>query len=87
MEKQSLSSTKKEVNESHNVSMNFSVDMFYKIPNNHQNHTTPYVVHGLIQNCHLEFDPKLGQGKCEIRHIPCIYNSCTDHSEIIFIPT
>ena len=86
METQSLSSAKKEDTESHNVSMNFSVDMFYKLPNNHQHHTNPYVVHGFILNYHLQFDPKLGQGKCEIRHIPCVYNSCTHHSDFIWIP-
>ena len=62
MEKQSLSSTNKEDTESQNVSMHFSVDMFYKLPHNHQHHTKPYVVHGLIQNHHLQFDPKLCQG-------------------------
>ena len=64
MEKQSLPSTNKEDNESHNVSMHFSVDMFYKFPHNHQHHTKPYVVHGLIRNYHLQFDPQLGQRKC-----------------------
>ena len=69
------------------VSMEFSVDMFYKIPHNNKNHTKPYVVHVLIRNYHLQFDPKLGQGKCEIRHIPCVYNSCTDHLDFLWIPT
>ena len=66
--------------------MNFSVDMFYKLPNNHQHHIKPYVVHGLIRNHHLQFDPKLGQGKCEIRHIPCVYNSCTYHLDFLWVP-
>ena len=83
--KQSLSSTNKEDTESHNVSMHVSVDMCYKLPHNHQNHTKPYVVHGLIRNYHLHFDPKLGQGKCEIRHIPCVYNSCTDQLDFLWI--
>ena len=87
MEKYSLPSTNKEDTESHDVSMNFSVDMFYKIPHNHQQHTKSYAVHGLIRNHHLQFDPKLGQGKCEIRHIPCVYNSCTDHLGFCWIPT
>ena len=85
--KQSLSSTNKEDTESQNVSMNFSVDTFYKLPHNHQNHTKPYFVHGLIQNYHLQFDRKLGQGKFEIRHIPCVYNSCTDHLDFPWITT
>ena len=67
--------------------MNFSVDMFYKYPHNHQHHTKLYVVHGLIRNYHLQFDPELGQGKCEIRHIHCVYNSCTDHLDFLWIPT
>ena len=87
MEKQSLSSTNKEDTESQNVSMNFSVDMFYKLAHNHQYHTNPYVVHGLIRNYHLQFGPKLGQGKIEIRHIPCVYNSFTDHLDFIWITT
>ena len=62
-------------------------DMFYKLPHNHQHHTKPYVVHGLIRNYHLQFDLELGQGKCEIRHIPCVYNSYTDHLDFIWIPT
>ena len=87
MEKQSLSSTHKEDTEYQNVSMHFSVDMFYKLPQNHQHHTKPYVVHGLIPYYHLQFDPKLGQENCEIRHIPCAYNSCTDHLDFSWIPT
>ena len=87
MEKQSLSSTNKEDTESKNVSMNVSVDMFYKLPYNHQHHRKPYVVHGLIRNYHLQFGPKLGQGECEIKHIPCVYHSCTDNLDFIWIPT
>ena len=87
MEKQSLSSTNKEDNEYQNVSMNFSEDIFNKLPHNHQHHTKPYVVHGLIRNYHLQFDPKLGQKKCEIRHTPCVYNSCTAHLDFLWIPT
>ena len=43
----------------------------------------PFVVY---LNYHLQFDPKLGQGKCEIRHIPFVYNSYTHHSDFIWIP-
>ena len=67
--------------------MNFSVDMFYKIPHNLQQHTNSYAVHGLIRNYHLQFDQKLGQGKFEIQYIPCVYNSCTGHLDFILIPT
>ena len=57
--------------ESQNVSMNFYVCMFYKISHNHQHQTNPYRVHGLILNYNLQFEPQLGQRKCEIRHITC----------------
>ena len=79
-------SQKNEDIESQNVSMTFSVYMFYKLSHNHRHQTKPYGVHGLIWHYHLQFEPKLGQGKCEIWHVPCVCNSCTDHLDFLWIP-
>ena len=38
----------------------------------------PYVVRGLSKNHHLLLDPKLGNGKCAIRRIPCVCNKYTN---------
>ena len=36
-----------------------------------------HVAKGLSKHYHLRFDPKLGNGVCEIRRIPCAYVECT----------
>ena len=58
--------------------MSFSAEVFHKIPHNNQHNTNPYCGQGLIQNYHLNFDPKLGQGNCTIRRIPCACNAYID---------
>ena len=50
--------------------MIFSVEMFHKIPQNNQHYKNPYGVRDLNLHYQLHFDPKLGHGKCTIRHIP-----------------
>ena len=40
-------------------------------------HPKPRGANGLVKNYHLRFDPKLGHGICEIRHIPCVCVACT----------
>ena len=58
--------------------MSCSVEVFHKIPLNNQHNTKPYGLKDLIQYYHLHFDPKLGQGKCAIRIIPCACNAYID---------
>ena len=41
----------------------------------------PHGVYGLGKHYHMCFDPKLGHGMCEIRHIPCACNPCTSMLE------
>ena len=40
-------------------------------------HPKPHEARGLSKHYSLRFDPKLGDGICEIRHIPCAYVACT----------
>ena len=34
-------------------------------------HSKPHGAKGLGKNCHLRFDPKIGNGVCALSHIPC----------------
>ena len=40
-------------------------------------YSKPHGARGLIKHYHFRFDPKLGNGICEIRHIPCACVACT----------
>ena len=40
-------------------------------------HSKPHGARGLSKHYHLRFYPKLGNGVCEIRRIPCDYIACT----------
>ena len=40
-------------------------------------YSKPHGARGLSKHYHLYFDPKLGNGKCEIRFIPCACVACT----------
>ena len=40
-------------------------------------HSKPHGARGLSKHYHLRFDPKLGNGICEIRRIPCDFFACT----------
>ena len=74
---QILSSTKKEDVKFKNAPTSCSRVMFHKPPPNHRQYTNPYGVHGLFRRYKLQFDPELGQGKFEIRSIPCACNKYT----------
>ena len=53
-------------------------------------HYRPRGVRGLIKHCHLYFDPKLGNGICEICCIPCdfvAFTSMIDKPWIYGIPS
>ena len=53
-------------------------------------HSKPYVTRGLSKNHHLRFDPKLGDGICEICLIPCAcvaFTSILDKPWISVIPS
>lgn len=58
--------------------MSSSVDIFHKLPNNHQQYTNPHGVHGLVWHYHLRYEPKSVQGKCAIGRIRCVCNAFTD---------
>ena len=40
-------------------------------------HYKPHGARGLSKHNHLRFDPKIGNGVCEILHIPCACVACT----------
>ena len=40
-------------------------------------HSKPHGASGLSKHYHLRFDPKLGNGVCAIRRIPCACVACT----------
>ena len=40
-------------------------------------HSKPHGARGLSKHYHLRFDPKLGNGVCAIRRIPCACVACT----------
>ena len=40
-------------------------------------HSKPHGARGLSKHYHLRFDPKLGNGVCEILPIPCACVACT----------
>ena len=67
---------KKEDVEFQNVSISFSVHVFHKLPHNNQHYKKSNGVHGQLQSYHFKFDPRLGQGNCEIGRITCAYNAC-----------
>ena len=41
-------------------------------------HEKPHGVRDFIKHYHLQLETKLGNGKCEIRCIPCACISCTN---------
>ena len=41
-------------------------------------HANPHIGRDLSKHNHLRLDPKLGNGKCEIRQIPCAWIACTN---------
>ena len=81
-EKKDFITNKKEDIEFQNFSMNFYVDTFHKILQNHQQYKNPDGVSGLIWNYILWFKPELGQDKCEIRNTPCECSDCTDQLDL-----
>ena len=48
-------------------------------------HPKPHGARGLIKNCHLRFDPKLGHGIFAICRIPCACVGCTSMLDISWI--
>ena len=40
-------------------------------------HSKPHGARGMSKHYNLRFDPKLGNGVCAIRHIPCACVACT----------
>ena len=40
-------------------------------------HSKPHGARGLSKHYHLRFDPKLGNGVCATRRIPCACVACT----------
>ena len=53
-------------------------------------HSKPHGARGMSKHYNLRFDPKLGNGVCAIRHIPCACVACTsmlDKSWISGIPS
>ena len=40
-------------------------------------YSKPHGAEGLSKHYHLRFDPKLGNGVCEVRRIPCSCVTCT----------
>ena len=44
-------------------------------------HEKSHGVRGLIKHYHLQLEPKLDNGKCAIKRIPCACNVCTNMSD------
>ena len=68
-----------------NMSVICSIYMFHNLPPNNCHYKNTYGVRGLLQHLYLRFDPKLGQGQCATRCIPCICYACIEKFELPWI--
>ena len=67
------------------VNMGLKQDMFPELPFANVR-PKPHGVRGLTKHYHVRLDPKLGQGKCAIRRIPCCCKPCTDQLDKAWQP-
>ena len=62
------------------VRMYYNTNQFPELPFIGQ-HFKPHVARGLSKHYNFHFDPKLGNGVCAIRRIPCACVACTSMIE------